>query len=57
MLTSSHRSTGCGASPALASVVLVKRIMSISSVSSGIVDRMNTTVESTTTPIEVKAYN
>ena len=61
--TSSHLSTG-GLSGAAAvaglaavSVVLVKRIMSISSVSSGMVERMNTTVDTTTTPIEVNAYN
>ena len=51
-LTSSQRSCGSTGRP---SVEFVKRIMSISSVSSGMVDRMNTTVDSTTTPMEVKA--
>ena len=55
-LTSSHLSCECCVTtPVSGSVVLVRGIMSISSVSSGMVDNTNTTVERTTTPMEVKA--
>ena len=58
-LTSSHLSTaGLSGLAALLDLLKLKsRIKSISSVSSGMVERMNTTVDTTTTPIEVNAYN